>query len=83
MQWLYTFITPEFSLDTSEKEKAALFVEDLCVLQNGHWVRDTEVFTHKRLRVQMSPLITIAGCTATRLSALVGEKPLLYSDIEF
>jgi hypothetical protein len=31
----------------------------------------------------MSPLLTIAGCTATRPRALVGKKPLLYEDIEF
>ena len=76
-------LTPRFHLDDSEKEKASLFVEDLCVIQNVHWVRDTEVFLHERFRVQMSPLLIIAGCTATRPSALVGKRPLLYEDIQF
>ena len=46
-------------------------------------MRDTEVFAHERFQVQMSPLLTIASCTATRLRALVGKRPLLYEDIEF
>lgn len=65
------------------REKAALFVEDLCALQNGHWVRDRQAFAHARLRVQMSPLMIFAGATATRPGALVGKRPLLYKDIEF
>lgn len=28
-------------------------------------MRDPEVYAHERFRVQMSPLLTIAGCTAT------------------
>ncbi|PVH79399.1 hypothetical protein DL98DRAFT_631753 [Cadophora sp. DSE1049] len=31
---------PTLGLDDSEVEKSALYVEDLCVLQNGLWVRD-------------------------------------------
>jgi hypothetical protein len=46
-------------------------------------VRDTEVFLHKQFWVQMSPLLIIASCTATRPSALVRKRPLLYKDIEF
>jgi hypothetical protein len=72
-----------FGLDDSEKDKARLFVEDLCTLQNGHWVLDTEVYAHERLQVQLSPLLIIAGCTATRPKALVRKRPLLYKDIEF
>jgi len=48
-----------------------------------HWVRDTEVFAHERLRVGMSALLIFAGCTATRPRALVGKKALLYEDIQF
>ncbi|KFZ13522.1 hypothetical protein V501_03678 [Pseudogymnoascus sp. VKM F-4519 (FW-2642)] len=81
--WIPQKLTPMFGLDDSEKDKAGLFVEDLCTLQNGHWVLDTEVYAHERLRVQLSPLLIIAGCTATRPKALVGKRPLLYKDIEF
>ncbi|KAJ8058170.1 hypothetical protein OCU04_013024 [Sclerotinia nivalis] len=73
-------LTIKFGLDDSEKEKSGLFVEDLYTLQNGHWVRDTEVYAHERLWVQISPFLNLAGCTATRPKALVG---LLYEDIEF
>ena len=79
-QWIPQVLTPAFGLNDSEKEKSGLFVEDLCRLQNAHWVRDTEVFAHERLRVQLSPFLTLAGCTATRPKALVG---LRYEDIEF
>lgn len=78
LQWI-----PTLKLDDSESEKSALYIEDLCVLQNGHWVRDQEVFPHERLRVQQSPIIIFAGCTSTRPEALVGNRPLLYEDIEF
>jgi hypothetical protein len=42
-----------------------------------------EVYAHERLRVQLLPLLIIAGCTATRPKALVRKRPLLYKDIEF
>ncbi|PVH68522.1 hypothetical protein DL98DRAFT_441045 [Cadophora sp. DSE1049] len=74
---------PTLGLDDSEVEKSALYVEDLCVLQNGLWVRDQEKFPHERLRVQESPINIFAGCTSTRPAALVGKIPLLYEDIEF
>ncbi|PVH71726.1 hypothetical protein DL98DRAFT_553525 [Cadophora sp. DSE1049] len=74
---------PTLGLDDSDREKPSLFVVDLCTLQNGLWVRDQEVFPHERLRVQESPLNIFSACTATRPAALVGEKPLLYEDLEF
>lgn len=64
-------------------KKESLYVEDMCTLQNGHWVRDRHVFAHERLRVQMSPLLIFAGATATRPGALVGSRPLLYEHFEF
>jgi hypothetical protein len=79
-QWIPQYLTPSFGLDDSEKEKAGLFVEDLCTLQNGHWVRDPEVYAHERLRAQLSPFLDLAGCTATRPKALVDAQ---YKDIEF
>ncbi|KAH0559988.1 hypothetical protein GP486_003490 [Trichoglossum hirsutum] len=77
-----SYLTPQFGLDDSEKEKACLFVDDLSVLLNCHWVRDTEIFAHERLHVQMAFLLLVSGCTATRPGALVGKRPLLYSDIK-
>jgi hypothetical protein len=78
LQWL-----PQLKLDNSDREKGALFVKDLRVLQHGLWVRDTEVFPHERLRVQESPLNIGTAGTATRPAALVRKKPLLYRHIEF
>jgi hypothetical protein len=43
IQWIPAVLTPLFGLDDSEKEKASIFVEDLCFIQTMHWVRDTEV----------------------------------------
>ncbi|OAA47109.1 hypothetical protein NOR_02745 [Metarhizium rileyi] len=37
--------------NTSKKEKASIFVKDLAVLLNHHWIRDEEVFEHERLRL--------------------------------
>ncbi|KAH7379095.1 hypothetical protein BKA64DRAFT_714270 [Cadophora sp. MPI-SDFR-AT-0126] len=77
-QWI-----PTLRLDDSEVEKSALYVEDLCVLQNGLWVHDQEKFPHERLRVQESPINIFAGYTSTRPAALVGKILLLYEDIKF
>ena len=46
-------------------------------------MQDAEVFAYKRLQVPMSLLLTIAGCTATRLGAIVRKRLLLYKDIQF
>ncbi|KAK3935512.1 hypothetical protein QBC46DRAFT_367527 [Diplogelasinospora grovesii] len=79
--WTHTWLTPTYGLDTSKKEKAGLFVEDLAVLLNHHWIRDEEVFAHERLRVQLAANLILAGATATRPGALIGQ--LLYEHLEF
>ncbi|KAK3943401.1 hypothetical protein QBC46DRAFT_420865 [Diplogelasinospora grovesii] len=79
--WIRTWLTPTYGLDTSKKEKAGLFVEDLTVLLNHHWIRDKEVFAHERLRVQLAANMILAGATATRPGALIGQ--LLYEHLEF
>lgn len=80
-QWIHTYLTPTYSLDTSKKEKAGIFVEDLAVLLAHHWIRDEEVFAHERLRVQFAANLILAGATATRPGALIGQ--LLYEHLEF
>ncbi|KAK3934987.1 hypothetical protein QBC46DRAFT_424370 [Diplogelasinospora grovesii] len=79
--WIHVYLTPTYGLDTSKKEKAGIFVEDLAVLLNHHWIRDEEVFAHERLRVQLAANLILAGATATRPGALIGQ--LLYEHIEF
>jgi len=51
------------------------------VLLNHHWIRDEEVFAHERLRVQLAANLILAGATATRPGALIGQ--LLYEHLEF
>jgi hypothetical protein len=46
-----------------------------------HWIRDKEVFAHERLRVQLAANLILAGATATRPGALIGQ--LLYQHLEF
>ncbi|KAG7136321.1 hypothetical protein HYQ45_006093 [Verticillium longisporum] len=79
--WIHTSLTPEFDLDTSKKEKSGLFVEDLDLILHFHYVRDEELYTHERLRVQLALILIIAGATATRPDALIGK--VLYKHIEF
>ncbi|KFA51967.1 hypothetical protein S40293_11405 [Stachybotrys chartarum IBT 40293] len=45
------------------------------------YVRDGFVYTHERLRVQLAPILIIAGATATRPNALIGN--VLYKHVEF
>ncbi|RYO82759.1 hypothetical protein DL764_009563 [Monosporascus ibericus] len=79
--WIHTYLTPTYGLDTTKKEKAGIFVEDLAVLLNHHWIRDEEVFAHERLRVQLAANLILAGATATRPGALIGQ--LCYEHLEF
>lgn len=60
--------------------KSALFVEDLDLLLTHHWILDTEVFPHERMRLQLAMILIIAGATSTRPGALL---QLRYGDIEF
>ncbi|KAH6719582.1 hypothetical protein BKA61DRAFT_630137 [Leptodontidium sp. MPI-SDFR-AT-0119] len=59
---------PTLGLNDSEVEKSALYVKDLCVLQNSLWE---------------SPINIFASYMSTRPTALVKKIPLLYEDIEF
>lgn len=67
-------------MSVEEKEKSGLFVQDLDLLLNYHWVRDKEVFAHERLRLQLALVLIIAGATSTRPGALMS---LRYKDITF
>ncbi len=53
----------------------------MAVLLNHHWIRDEEVFAHERLRVQLAANLILAGATATRPGALIGQ--LRYEHLEF
>ncbi|KAH7304408.1 hypothetical protein B0I35DRAFT_328326, partial [Stachybotrys elegans] len=68
-------------LDRSKKDKSGLYVEDLDLILHYLYVRDGFVYTHERLRVQLALILIIAGATATRPNALIGN--VLYKHVEF
>ncbi|KAM0539694.1 hypothetical protein ACHAO7_011929 [Fusarium culmorum] len=79
--WLRTYLTPKFKLDTSKKEKSAISVDTLSLLLTHHWIDDERIFQHERLRIQHAAMLIIAGATSTRPGALIGA--LLYKHLEF
>ncbi|KAJ9644084.1 hypothetical protein H2199_003952 [Coniosporium tulheliwenetii] len=68
--WIPTYLTPTYKLDTSEKDKLAMYVQDLYVVIHAHWVEDTKAL-HGRLRVEISPLLLLSAATTIRPGALV------------
>lgn len=70
MQWIPTYLTPKYKLDTSEKEKQAMHVRDLYAVIHGHWTRDSRS-CHGRFRVELSLILLLSGATATRPGSLV------------
>lgn len=55
-------------------------MEDLDLLLTHHWMRDTEVFPHERMRLQLAMILLLAGATSTRPGALL---KLRYRDVTF
>jgi hypothetical protein len=87
MQWIPTYLTPEYKLDTSDKDKDAIYVEDLYVMLYAHWAIDSKP-RHGRMRVQVSLVLLLAAATATRPGALIesgsakgSNKALAYEHI--
>ncbi|KAJ9641087.1 hypothetical protein H2199_005755 [Coniosporium tulheliwenetii] len=68
--WIPTYLTPTYKLDTSEKDKLAMYVQDLYAVIQAHWVEDTKAL-HGRLRVEISLLLLLSAATTTRPGALV------------
>jgi hypothetical protein len=57
-------------LDRSEKEKHAMYVQDLYAILHALWVDDTKPL-HGYIRVQISLLLLLSAATATRPGAIV------------
>ncbi|KAJ9634908.1 hypothetical protein H2199_008772 [Coniosporium tulheliwenetii] len=68
--WIPTYLTPTYKLDTSEKDKLAMYVQGLYVIIHAHWVEDTKAL-HGRLRVEISLLLLLSAATTTRPGTLV------------
>jgi hypothetical protein len=75
-------------LDKSEKEKHAMYVQDLYAIFHALWVDDTKPL-HGYIRVQISLLLLLSAATATRPGAIVesasakgSNKSLSFKNIE-
>ncbi|KAK7428969.1 hypothetical protein QQZ08_004481 [Neonectria magnoliae] len=65
------YLTINYRLDTSEKEKPVMNVDDVYLVQHHHFVHDTSVFPDERQRLQLALLILMQSYTATRPRVLV------------
>ncbi|KAI1663563.1 DUF3435 containing protein [Pyrenophora tritici-repentis] len=79
---------PSLMLDKSEKEKHAMYVQDLYAILHALWVDDTKPL-HGYIRVQISLLLLLSAATATRPGAIVesasakgSNKALSFKNIE-
>ncbi|KAF1343436.1 hypothetical protein EJ07DRAFT_149673, partial [Lizonia empirigonia] len=79
---------PTLMLDKSEKEKHAMYVQDLYAILHALWVNDTKPL-HGLVRVQISLLLLLSAATATRPGAIVesasakgSNKALSFKHIE-
>jgi hypothetical protein len=75
-------------LDKSEKEKHAMYVQDLYAILHALWVDDIKPL-HSYIRVQISLLLLLSAATATRPRAIVesasakgSNKALSFRNIE-
>lgn len=75
-------------LDKSEKEKHAMYVQDLYAVLHALWIDDSKPL-HGFIRVQISLLLLLSAATATRPGAIVesasakgSNKALLFRNIE-
>jgi hypothetical protein len=67
-------LTRDFELDITVKEKPVLGVDDLLLLLNYHWARDTSTFPTERHRVQFALILLILFATGCRPAELVDAK---------
>jgi integrase len=72
-QWL-----PTLGLDTSEKEKHAIYVEDLYAILHALWIDDRQPL-HGLVRIIIALLLVVSAATGTRPSALIA---LTFKDVE-
>ena len=63
-----------FGLDNTVKLKPVLGVDDLLLLLNYHWARDTSTFPTERYRVQFALILLLLFGTGCRPAELVDAK---------
>ena len=67
-------MTRDFELDITVKEKPVLGVDDLLLLLNYHWARNTSTFPTERHRVQFALILLLLFATGCRPAELVDAK---------
>jgi hypothetical protein len=67
-------LTTDFELDITVKEKPVLGVDDLLLLLNYHWGRDTSTSPTERHRVQFALILLLLFATGCRPAELVDAK---------
>lgn len=73
-----------------KKPKPDMSFEDLRCVLRYHWVDDHKIYPTERLRVQMSSLLLLSECSASRPGAILAsgsaqesrDRFLRYRDIE-
>lgn len=71
LQYINGYLTIQYHLDTSEKEKPVMNVDDVYLVQHHLYVHDTSIFPDERQRIQLALLILLQAYTATRPRVLV------------
>lgn len=64
----------DYDLDITVKEKPVLGIDDLLLLLNHHWARDTSTFPTERYRVQFALILLLLFATGCRPAELVDAK---------
>ncbi|KAH7364055.1 hypothetical protein BKA65DRAFT_603155 [Rhexocercosporidium sp. MPI-PUGE-AT-0058] len=71
LAYMYGPLTRDYDLDITVKEKPVLGVDDLLLLLNHHWARDTSTFPTERHRVQFALILLLLFATGCRPAELV------------
>lgn len=74
LQFINGYLTIQYNLDTSEKEKPVMNVDDVYLVQHHLYVHDTSIFPDERQRIQLALLILLQAYTATRPRVLVYKR---------
>jgi hypothetical protein len=70
-QYINGELTKRYNLDISTKEKPAMNVDDLYLVQHHNFGPDTSVFADERQRIQLGFVNLISSYTGTRPGAVV------------
>ncbi|PMD59341.1 uncharacterized protein K444DRAFT_630140 [Hyaloscypha bicolor E] len=74
LAYIFGKLTTDFELDITVREKPVLGIDDLLLLLNYHWARDTSTFPTERYRVQFALILLLLFATGCRPMELVDAK---------